>query len=84
MKVVFVGSGAFGVPTLRALAESSSHELVGVLTKPGKPAGRGQKIRQTPVFDAASEYDLDLATPNSINDDSAKSGWTKGHRMRWW
>ena len=72
MKVVFVGSGAFGVPTLRALAEASSHELVGVLTKPGKPAGRGQKIRQTPVFDAATEYALDLATPNSINDDSGQ------------
>ena len=72
MKVVFVGSGAFGVPTLRALAEASSHELVGVLTKPGKPAGRGQKIRQTPVFDAATEYDLDLAAPNSINDDSGQ------------
>ena len=72
MKVVFVGSGAFGVPTLRALAETSSHELVGVLTKPGKPAGRGQKVRQTPIFDAANEYSLDLVTPNSINDDSAQ------------
>ncbi|MEC8115132.1 MAG: methionyl-tRNA formyltransferase [Planctomycetota bacterium] len=72
MKVVFVGSGAFGVPTLRALAEASSHELVGVLTKPGRPAGRGQKIRQTPVFEAATEYGLDLAAPNSINDDSGQ------------
>ena len=69
MKVVFIGSGAFGVPTLRALAEGSSHELMGVLTKPGKPAGRGQIVRQTPVFDAATEYDLDVVTPNSINDD---------------
>ena len=69
MKVVFIGSGAFGVPTLRALAEGSSHELMGVLTKPGKPAGRGQMVRQTPVFDAATEYDLDVVTPNSINDD---------------
>ena len=72
MRVVFVGSGAFGVPTLRALAETSSQELVGVLSKPAKPAGRGQKVRQTPVSDAASEYDLDLVTPNSINDDSGQ------------
>ena len=70
MKVVFVGSGAFGVPTLRALADASSHDLIGVLTKPGKPAGRGQKVRQTPIFDVAQEFDLDLLTPNSINDDS--------------
>ncbi len=69
MRVVFVGSGAFGVPTLRALAETSSLDLVGVLTKPAKPAGRGQKVRQTPIFDAANEFDLDVATPNSINDE---------------
>ena len=72
MKIVFVGSGAFGVPTLRALAKSSPHKLVGVLTKPGKPAGRGQRTRQTPVFDAANECDLDVITPNSINDESGQ------------
>ena len=69
MKVAFVGSGAFGVPTLRAIAQSPSHELLGVITKPAKRAGRGQKIRQTPVFDAANEHGLDLLTPDSINDD---------------
>ena len=69
MKVAFVGSGAFGVPTLRAIAQSTSHELLGVITKPAKPAGRGQKIRPTPVFDAANEHGLDLLTPDSINDD---------------
>lgn len=72
MKVVFVGSGAFGVPTLRAIAQSPSHDLLGVITKPAKLAGRGQKIRQTPVFDAANEHGLDLLTPDSINDNAGQ------------
>ena len=72
MKVVFVGSGAFGVPTLRALAGTSSHDLVGVLTKPGMPAGRGQKVRQTPIFDTANELGLDVLTPKSVNDDAGQ------------
>ena len=72
MKVVFVGSGAFGVPTLRAIAQSPSHDLLGVITKPAKRAGRGQKIRQTPVFDAANEHGLDLLTPDSINDNAGQ------------
>ena len=69
MKVVFVGSGAFGVPTLRAIAGGASHELLGVITKPGRPAGRGQKIRQTPIFEAAREFESEVLTPNSINDE---------------
>lgn len=72
MKVVFVGSGAFGVPTLRALAGTSSPDLVGVLTKPGMPAGRGQKVRQTPIFDTANELGLDVLTPKSVNDDAGQ------------
>src|SRR4029077_9879353 len=38
MRVVFVGTGAIGVPTLRAL-QTSKHELVGVVTQPDKPVG---------------------------------------------
>ena len=72
MKVVFVGSGAFGVPTLRALAGTSSPDLVGVLTKPGMPAGRGQKVRQTPIFETANELRLDVLTPKSVNDDAGQ------------
>ena len=72
MKVVFVGSGAFGVPTLRALAGTSSHDLLGVVTKPGMPAGRGQKFRQTPIFETANELGLDVLTPKSVNEDAGQ------------
>ncbi len=72
MKVVFVGSGAFGVPTLRAIAQSPSHDLLGVITKPAKLAGRGQKFRQTKFFDAANDNGLYLMTPDSINENAGQ------------
>lgn len=54
MRIVFCGSGTFGIPTLRAVFDSS-HEVVGVFTQPARPAGRGGKLRRTPVADAAAE-----------------------------
>jgi methionyl-tRNA formyltransferase len=48
MRIVFIGTGEIGVPTLRALQESD-HELVGVVTQPDKPAGREQQITPPPV-----------------------------------
>ncbi len=48
MRIVFIGTGEIGVPTLRAL-QKSEHELVGVVTQPDKPVGRDQKITPPPV-----------------------------------
>lgn len=47
MRIAFFGSGEFGVPTLRALARE--HTLVGVVTQPDKPAGRGSTLTPTPI-----------------------------------
>jgi methionyl-tRNA formyltransferase len=48
MRILFIGTGEIGVPTLRAL-QKSEHELVGVVTQPDKPVGRTQKITAPPV-----------------------------------
>src|SRR5437588_1565993 len=48
MRIVFIGTGEIGVPTLRAL-QKSEDELVGVVTQPDKPAGRTQKITAPPI-----------------------------------
>jgi methionyl-tRNA formyltransferase len=48
MRIVFIGTGEIGVPTLRAL-QKSGHELVGVVTQPDKPVGREKKITAPPV-----------------------------------
>src|SRR5437868_13659566 len=48
MRIVFIGTGEIGVPTLRAL-QRSEHELGRVVTQPDKPVGREQKITAPPI-----------------------------------
>jgi methionyl-tRNA formyltransferase len=45
MRVLFIGTGDIGVPTLRTLIGSTEHSLIGLVTQPDKPVGRTQKIR---------------------------------------
>jgi methionyl-tRNA formyltransferase len=48
MRIVFIGTGEIGVPTLKALLDSE-HEVVGVVTQPDKPVGRDQRIEPPPI-----------------------------------
>jgi methionyl-tRNA formyltransferase len=48
MRIVFIGTGEIGVPTLEALLKSE-HEVVGVVTQPDKPVGRAQQIESPPI-----------------------------------
>ncbi|MEM9165476.1 MAG: methionyl-tRNA formyltransferase [Planctomycetota bacterium] len=68
MRLAFLGSGAFGIPTLAAL--SSAHELALVVTQPAKPAGRGGKVRPTPVAAWCAEHaaGVPVIEPVSINE----------------
>ncbi len=52
VRTVFLGSGAFAVPSLRALAAHPSVELVGVVTAPPRPAGRKLRLERSPVHEA--------------------------------
>lgn len=65
MRVVFCGSGAFGLPTLQWLAEH--HDVVGVVTQPDKPAGRKRVLTPTPVGAWADERGLDVLRSENIN-----------------
>ncbi|MEI7836113.1 MAG: methionyl-tRNA formyltransferase [Planctomycetota bacterium] len=67
MRIVFCGSGGFAVPSLRALA-GSRHEVPYVVTQPARPAGRGGKVRPTPVAVAAGELGLTLVECLNINE----------------
>ena len=68
MRVVYFGSGTFSVPSLRAVL-SSGHETVGVFTQPARRAGRGGKLRPTPVALAAAEAGREAAEAPDINAD---------------
>jgi methionyl-tRNA formyltransferase len=67
MRIVFIGTGEIGVPTLQAL-QKSEHELVGVVTQPDKPVGRAQKITAPPVKAALSESMMSILQPTRIKD----------------
>lgn len=62
MRVVFWGSPAFAVATLEALL-ASDHEVVGVVTQPPRPKGRGRKERPTPVAEAAMAAGVPVLSP---------------------
>ena len=66
MRVVFLGSGAIGVPSLKALAASGTHEVHGVFTQPDRPAGRKMKLRAPPVKVVARDLGLPVHQPAKI------------------
>ena len=68
MRVVFIGTGEIGVPTLRALQNSREHELAGVVTQPDKPVGRDQEIQAPPIKAAVAEAKISILQPARIKD----------------
>ncbi len=64
IKTLFFGTSEFAVPSLRAVAECT--DLAGVVTQPDRPAGRGQKLRPTPVKTAAIELGVCVYEPASL------------------
>jgi methionyl-tRNA formyltransferase len=71
MRVVFAGTGAFGVPSLIHLLEKTAHDVVGVVTQPDRPAGRQLKPGMSPVKEAALRARRPIFQPESINSDTA-------------
>jgi methionyl-tRNA formyltransferase len=51
MKIIFAGTPEFAVPALAALIDAG-HDIVMVLTQPDRPAGRGMKLKASPVSQA--------------------------------
>ena len=62
MRIVFIGTGEIGVPTLRMLREWREHELVGIVTQPNKPVGRDQKLTPPPIKAASQQLGVAYAT----------------------
>src|SRR5213592_5134874 len=70
MRIVFIGTGEIGVPTLRALLDSD-HEVVGVLTQPDKPVGRAQSIEPPPIKKVIAKTRIPILQPARIKDQQA-------------
>lgn len=65
LRIAFMGSPDFAVPVLAALVEAG-HEIACVYSQPPRPAGRGKKLRPTPVHQWAEAHGLDVRTPRSL------------------
>lgn len=72
MRILFFGTPEFAVPTLRALL-ASSHEVVGVVTQPDRPKGRGQKVAPGAVAQVALEAGLPLLQPLKLSDPGVRA-----------
>jgi len=64
-RIVFMGSPAFAVPSLRALHDAG-HVIAAVYTQPPRPAGRGKALQKTAVHVAAEELGLPVFTPEKL------------------
>ncbi|HAU22234.1 MAG TPA: methionyl-tRNA formyltransferase, partial [Erythrobacter sp.] len=71
MRIIFMGTPDFAVPALRALAEAG-HEICAVYTQPPRPAGRGKKLRPSPIHKAAEELGLEVRSPKSLKSAEAQ------------
>jgi methionyl-tRNA formyltransferase len=75
MRLIFMGSPEFALPTLAALIEAG-HEISCVYSQPPKPAGRGKAVRLTPVHAFAEERGIVVRTPSSLKSDEAKAAFS--------
>ena len=62
MKVLFWGTPAFALPALRSLSEEG-HVVVGVVTQPDRPAGRGREVAMSPIKREALEEGIPVLQP---------------------
>ena len=67
LRIAFFGTPEFAVPSLRALI-ASRHPVVGVVTQPDRPRGRGQRVSDAPVKHAAAEHHLPVLQPDRLRD----------------
>ena len=74
MRVIFMGTPDFAVPTLRAIV-AAGHEVVAAYSQPPRPAGRGKKLQPSPVHLAAQEMGIAVSTPASLKPAEEKSAF---------
>jgi methionyl-tRNA formyltransferase len=69
VKIVFMGSGAFGLPTLEVM-RAGPHQLVGLVCQPDRPAGRGRRLQPPPPKQLALDWGIPVLQPQDINTDA--------------
>jgi methionyl-tRNA formyltransferase len=72
MRIVFMGSPDFAVPSLDALV-GAGHQIVAAYAQPPRPAGRGKAERRTAVHERAEELEIEVRTPRTLRDDDEQA-----------
>ena len=70
-RIIFMGTPQFAVPALHALLAAPDMQVVGVVTQPDRPAGRGQSVQMPPVKQVALEANLPVIQPETLRDPAA-------------
>src|SRR5687768_17233998 len=65
MRIIFMGTPDFAVPTLRAILDAG-HEVAAVYTQPPRAAGRGMALRRSSVHEVAEQAGLPVHTPENL------------------
>jgi methionyl-tRNA formyltransferase len=68
MRLVFAGTPAVAIPSLRRLLDSPRHEVAAVVTRPDRPAGRGRRVARSPVAELAGEAGIPILRPERPRD----------------
>jgi len=76
MRIIFMGSPDFAVPTLDALVEAG-HEVIAAYTQPPRPAGRGKGERPTPVDERAGELGIEVRCPKSLRGEAEQAAFAE-------
>jgi methionyl-tRNA formyltransferase len=71
LRVAFAGTPEFALPALAAV--HAHHQIIGVLTQPDRPSGRGRRLTASPVKQAALALGLPVAQPPNLKDDAARA-----------
>ena len=69
MRIVFMGTPEFAVESLKVLIQHQ-YQVVGVVTAPDKPAGRGYKLQYSAVKQFALDHQLHLLQPTNLKDEA--------------
>ena len=65
LRIIFMGTPEYSVPTLTALVEAG-HEVVAVYSQPPRPGGRGMEEKKSPVHQEAEKYNIEVLYPKSL------------------
>ncbi|MDB6172330.1 MAG: Methionyl-tRNA formyltransferase [Chthoniobacteraceae bacterium] len=68
MRIIFIGSGDIGLPTLRMLLSSNDHHVLACVTQPDKPVGRHQELQASAIKQLALQHHVPIFQPARIRD----------------